>query len=118
MRGPSYGYTTKAMHSIEYPLPHLRSRFSDILLFPTGFPILFQGFFGGVHFGGPPERDHVHGDRLLHRLSRGGSDRSQGAVGLLRGTIVDRTYGIHKTYQVYLKPYLLTIFGPINYGPS
>ena len=34
---------------------------------------------------------------------------------LLRGTIVNRTYGIHKTY--ILSPFLLTIFGPINYDP-
>ena len=34
---------------------------------------------------------------------------------LLRGTIVNRTYGIHK--HLYIRPFLLTIFGPINYGP-
>ena len=34
---------------------------------------------------------------------------------LLRGTIVNRTYGIHK--NPYIEPFLLTIFGPINYGP-
>ena len=34
---------------------------------------------------------------------------------LLRGTIVDRTYGMHK--NLYILPLLLTIFGPINYGP-
>ena len=34
---------------------------------------------------------------------------------LLRGTIVNRTYGIHK--NLYVEPFLLTIFGPVNYGP-
>ena len=32
-----------------------------------------------------------------------------------RGTIVDRTYRIHKNLYIYL--FLLTIFGPIYYGP-
>ena len=36
-------------------------------------------------------------------------------VVVLRGTIVNRTYGIHK--NLYIKPFLLAIFGPINYGP-
>ena len=36
-------------------------------------------------------------------------------IGLLRWTIVDRTYGIHK--NLYIQPFLLTVFGPINYGP-
>ena len=31
------------------------------------------------------------------------------------GTIVDRTYGIHKNLYIYL--FLLRIFGPIYYGP-
>ena len=34
---------------------------------------------------------------------------------LLRGTIVNRTCGVHK--NLYIWPFLLTIFGPINYGP-
>ena len=34
---------------------------------------------------------------------------------LLRGTIVNRTYGIHKNHDI--SPFLLTIFGPITYGP-
>ena len=34
---------------------------------------------------------------------------------LLRGTIVNRTYVLHK--NLYISPFLLTIFGPINYGP-
>ena len=39
--------------------------------------------------------------------------------GLLRGTIVNRTYqyGIHKNRLVYIRPFLLSIFGPIYYGP-
>ena len=34
---------------------------------------------------------------------------------ILRGTIVNRTSGMHKT--LHIKPFLLTIFCPINYGP-
>ena len=36
---------------------------------------------------------------------------------LLRGTIVNRTDGIHK--NLYIAPFLLliTMFGPVNYGP-
>ena len=34
---------------------------------------------------------------------------------LLRGDIVNGTYGAHK--HLYIKPFLLTIFGPITYGP-
>ena len=33
----------------------------------------------------------------------------------IRGTKVNRTYGIEKTQ--YIHPFLLRIFGPINYGP-
>ena len=39
----------------------------------------------------------------------------QSRKGLLRGTIVKKTCGIHK--NLYISPFLLTIFGPINYGP-
>ena len=43
----------------------------------------------------------------------------QGAVPptalILRGTIVNRTYRTHK--NLYLQHFLLTIFGPVNYGP-
>ena len=34
---------------------------------------------------------------------------------ILRGTIVNRTYGIHK--NLYVQAFLPTIFGPVNYGP-
>ena len=34
---------------------------------------------------------------------------------LLRGTTVNRTCRTHK--NLYIQPFLLTIFGPINYGP-
>ena len=34
---------------------------------------------------------------------------------LLRGDIVNRAYDIHK--NLYIKQFLLTIFGPVNYGP-
>ena len=34
---------------------------------------------------------------------------------LLRGIIVNRTYGTHK--NLYISVFLLTIFGPIYYGP-
>ena len=43
-------------------------------------------------------------------IGAGGSENE-----LLRGAIVNRTYGIHKT--LYISPFLLTTFGPINYGP-
>ena len=36
-------------------------------------------------------------------------------VPLLRGAIVNRTYGAHK--KLYFCLYLLTVFGPIYYGP-
>ena len=37
-------------------------------------------------------------------------------IGLpLQGTIVNRTYGIHKNLYIYL--FLRAIFGPIYYGP-
>ena len=34
---------------------------------------------------------------------------------LLRGTRVNRTYGTHKKLDTYV--FLLTVFGPIYYGP-
>ena len=34
---------------------------------------------------------------------------------LLRGTILNRTYCTHK--NLYISIFLLTIFGPIYYGP-
>ena len=34
---------------------------------------------------------------------------------LLRGIIVNRTYGTHKNLHIYV--FSLTIFGPIYYGP-
>ena len=34
---------------------------------------------------------------------------------ILRGTIVNRTYGTHKNLHIYL--FLPTTFGPIYYGP-
>ena len=33
---------------------------------------------------------------------------------LLRGAIVNRAYDIHK--NLYIQPFFLTTFGPINYG--
>ena len=36
-------------------------------------------------------------------------------VHILRGTIVNGTYGIHK--NLYISSFLLTLFGPLNYGP-
>ena len=49
-----------------------------------------------------PVRPAWHRDRAKRNL-------------LLPGTIVNRTYGTHKTLYTYL--FLLTIFGPIYYGP-
>ena len=37
------------------------------------------------------------------------------ALLVLRGTIVNRTYGLHKNLYIYL--FLLKIFGPLYYGP-
>ena len=34
---------------------------------------------------------------------------------ILRGAIVNRTYGLHK--NLYVQQFLLAIFGPVNYGP-
>ena len=34
---------------------------------------------------------------------------------LLRGAIVNRIYGVHKNLNI--QAFLLTIFGPVNYGP-
>ena len=34
---------------------------------------------------------------------------------LSRGAIINRTYGTHK--KLYISLVLLTVFGPINYGP-
>ena len=46
---------------------------------------------------------------------RSTSDSARGIHKLLRGTIVNRTHGRHK--NLYIKPFLPSIFGPINYGP-
>ena len=43
------------------------------------------------------------------------ADRLDRLDPLLRGTIVNRTCGSHKNLYIY--PFLLTIFGPINNGP-
>ena len=34
---------------------------------------------------------------------------------VIRGTLVNRTYGIYKNLYIY--PFLLTVFGPVNYSP-
>ena len=47
--------------------------------------------------------------RGLHRPNRWGPGL------LLRGGILNRTHGMHKTLCICL--FLLTIFGPVNYGP-
>ena len=41
--------------------------------------------------------------------------RGYSVLGLLRGAIVDRTYGAHKNLCIYF--FLPTMFGPIYYGP-
>ena len=46
-----------------------------------------------------------------HDINRMSTDLSW----LLRGTIVNRAYGTHK--NLYISVFLLTIFGPINFGP-
>ena len=35
---------------------------------------------------------------------------------VLRGAIVNRTCGIRKNLPVYIYPFILTVFGPVNYG--
>ena len=42
-------------------------------------------------------------------------DYYYGGTILLRGAIVNRTYDIDK--NLHIKPFLLTIFGPVNFGP-
>ena len=41
--------------------------------------------------------------------------RLTGVAVLLRGALVNRTYGVHK--NPYISPFLPTIFGPVNYAP-
>ena len=48
------------------------------------------------------------------RIFQGNRYQAPGML-LLRGTRVNRTYGTHK--NPYLHLFLLTIFGPIYYGP-
>ena len=70
------------------------------------------------------------GDKLLKHLSALSPKRDCGSKGvkgqstlwgaetpvlILRGTIVNRTYGIQQ--NLYIQPFLRTIFGPTNYGP-
>ena len=67
------------------------------------------------------EQDQKEGSTVLHgkiapTIAFWGSSALEGLDSiLLRGTIVNRTYGIHK--NLYITPFLLTIFGAINYGP-
>ena len=56
-----------------------------------------DGIDGGTRIKGP---------ELLYVLGTGE---------LLRGTIVNRTYGTHKNQ--YISPFSPTIYGPIYYGP-
>ena len=63
-------------------------------------------------------RKSVHTDRLTDKRLTSVCFELTGeivAIDLLRGAIVNRTYGIHK--NLYILPFLLTIFDPINYGP-
>ena len=41
--------------------------------------------------------------------------RKKDKKGLIRGTLVNRTYGGHK--NLYIHIFLLTIFGPVYYRP-
>ena len=50
-----------------------------------------------------------------HRAAANGTTVCEGNSTLLRGGIVNRTYGTHK--NPYTSVFLPTIFGPINYGP-
>ena len=73
-----------------------------VLSSETGGTAVLEGSRGFVLFGG-----HSRGFMSGRAVSRT----------ITGDHIVNRTYGEHKNlYQVYL-PFLLTIFGPINYGP-
>ena len=63
----------------------------------------------------PPLQGHRF--RLLARQSHGKHTCMLPVcdTNLLRGTIVNRTYGLHK--NLHICPFLLTRFGPINYAP-
>ena len=65
------------------------------------------------------QKHHPTGQPLSSILIPGTYQQSINIPGtwyiILRGTIVNRTYGTHKNLYIY--PFLLTIFGPINYGP-
>ena len=50
-----------------------------------------------------------------YAVSRVGLCVAGARVEVLRGTIVKRTYGINK--NLYISPFLPTIFGSIKYGP-
>ena len=57
----------------------------------------------------PRSNDYLH--RTLYHYYRNDGFRDK----LLRGTLVNRTYGGHK--NLYIHIFLLTIFGPIYYRP-
>ena len=67
---------------------------------------------GGGDPRGPEERS-VSSSRNPRSSAAAASARPK--VRLLRGTIVNRTYGTHKNLYIY--PCLLPLFGPIYYGP-
>ena len=66
----------------------------------------FPQIAGTLRKGGRTEKIRKRQTHVIRKLKT-----------LLRGTIVNRIYGIHKNR--YIQTFLLTIFGPtsINYGP-
>ena len=63
----------------------------------------------------PPKGNLVPGYSVYVAMASYAVSRVAYADMLLRGTIVNRTYGTHENLRVYL--FLLTKFGPIYYGP-
>ena len=58
--------------------------------------------------------DSMHTTRTESSVSSSGPQR-EAFLSLLRRTILNRTYGTHK--NIYVSLFLLTILGPIYYGP-
>ena len=124
------------------PLRHARSSFrKQFVQLPTraikepGNRINYSisSFLSPIQPGRPPEScTHVEELKLQYFMCSVGPTRGllvssvKGAgvdtdltllliVTLLRGAILNRTYGTHKT--LYISLFLLTIFGPIYYAP-
>ena len=106
-----------------YPVPHLecvpvlliltvdtRAQFHNFRFKP--FPRILPSVFVKDSSESSIFSPLVHFQESMH-LIPGININSTGTV--LRGTIVNRTYDTHK--KLYISLFLLTIFGPIYYGP-